>query len=141
MGKLNVLFGSKNADKTKDIENASEEKREFIECVDSRGNKMQMPISKWKEEVIPAKLKNAWTNPTALYEEIITAVNDGFAEDVVDAAIHLKEIDEIKERAATTLGIVYLKCNRIIDSEKVLNDYISENGKSAIILTNLAKVY
>lgn len=141
MGKLDVLFGNKNADETKDIENNAEEKKEFIECIDARGNKIEMPVSKWKEEVIPSKLKRAWSNPTALYEEIITAVNDGFAEEVVDAAIHLKEIDEIKERAATTLGIVYLKCNRITDSEKVLTDYISENGKSAVIYTNLAKVY
>ena len=141
MGKLEVLFGNKNADKAQDIENVSEDKKEFVECVDARGNKIQMPVSKWKEEVIPAKLKRAWSNPTALYEEIITAVNDGFAEEVVDAAIHLKEIDEIKERAATTLGIVYLKCNRINDSEKILIDYTDKNGKSSIILTNLAKVY
>lgn len=141
MGKLDVLFGKNNADEAKNIEKNSEDKREFIECVDRRGNKVEMPIEKWKNEVIPAKLKNAWNNPTALYEEIITAVNDGFAEEVVDAAKHLKEIDDIKERAATTLGIVYMKCNRIIDSEKVLNDYIIENGKSAVVLTNLAKVY
>ncbi|SFU86468.1 hypothetical protein SAMN04487886_12381 [Clostridium sp. DSM 8431] len=142
MGKLQVLFGKKETDEAKEVEivkNTNNE--EFIECVDARGKRIQMSSSKWKTEVIPAKLKAAWNNATVLYEEIMNAVNDGFPEEVVKAAEHLQEIDEVKERSATALGIVYLRCNRISDSEKVLNGYIAENGKSSIILTNLAKAY
>lgn len=133
MGKLEVLLGKKDT-----VKNSKEE---FIECVDRKGKRVQMPVEKWKNEIIPAKVKACWNNATALYEEIMTAVNDGFAEAVIDAAKHLVEIDEIKERSATTLGIVYMKSNRLGESEKVLSDYISQFGNSSIVLTNLAKIY
>lgn len=140
MGKLQVLFGKKETDEVKEtVKDTNQEG--FIECIDRRGNKIEMPSSKWRTEVIPAKLKAVWNNATALYEEIMNAVNDGFAEEVLEAAKHLEEIDEIKERSAATLSIIYLKCNRISESKDVLNDYIEENGKTSIILTNLAKAY
>lgn len=141
MGKLQVLFGKKEEKDVKSTIDESKKEEEYVECVDKQGRITKIPCEKWKSEVIPAKLKASWNNPAALYEEIITAASDGFAEEVVEAAEHLAEIDDIKERSATTLSNVYLACNRISEAKEVTEQYISENGESSIILTNLAKAY
>ena len=68
-------------------------------------------------------------------------VNDGFINEVVEYAEHLKEIDRIKERGYTILAIVYMKLLQYDKSENVLLEYIDKYGKTGTILTNLAKVY
>ena len=44
-----------------------------------------------------------------LYNDILKAIQNNFISDVEEAAIHLKEIDTIKERGYNTLAILYLK--------------------------------
>ncbi|MBE6051474.1 MAG: hypothetical protein E7214_12710 [Clostridium sp.] len=137
MGKITSLFGKR--EKKQEENNNKEEK--MIEFIDSNGKRDKMPVSKWREEVIPSKLKNAWDKPAELYDEILESIEGGFAEDVVEAAEHLREIDDIKERGATICAIAYMSISDFANAEKVLMRYIEEFGKTGIILTNLAKVY
>ena len=137
MGKIQSLFGKKE----KKEEVKQEIKEKMIEYIDQYGKRGKMSITKWKEEVIPAKIKNAWNKPSDLYNELVEAIEGGFVEDILEAAKHLRDVDEIKERGTTILAIAYMSMRDFQSAEKVLLEFIDEYGKSGIVLTNLAKVY
>ncbi|MFR5403617.1 MAG: tetratricopeptide repeat protein, partial [Clostridium sp.] len=56
-------------------------------------------------------------------------------------AIHLKEIDTIKEGGYNTLAILYLKNKEFNKANELLLEYLANNPKTGTILTNLAKSY
>ena len=76
-----------------------------------------------------------------LYNDILKAIQNNFISDVEEAAIHLKEIDTIKERGYNTLAILYLKNKEFNKANELLLEYLANNPKTGTILTNLAKSY
>lgn len=129
-------------DKLKMKKSVKEEiKDEMIECYDAYGRKIVISKNEWKTKVLPDQLEKYKDDDNALYNIILSSINDGFINEVVQSAEHLKEIDRIKERGYTILAIVYMKLLQYDKSEKVLLEYIDKYGKTGTILTNLAKVY
>ena len=116
-------------------------KEETIECYDAYGRKIVISKNEWKTKILPDQLKKYKDDDNALYNIILSSINDGFINEVVEYAEHLKEIDRIKERGYTILAIVYMKLLQYDKSENVLLEYIDKYGKTGTILTNLAKVY
>jgi tetratricopeptide (TPR) repeat protein len=114
---------------------------EMIEFYDAYGRKMLISKMDWINKVLPDQLQKHWDEPSELYNDILLSLNDGLAEYVVDAAQHLKEIDNIPERGYVILSIVYMKINRNSDAQIVLEEYIKLYGKTGTVLTNLAKAY
>ena len=115
--------------------------KEFIECLDEQGRRVRITKTEWLVNVLPNQLEECWNQPNSLYNLIIYAVQNELPEPVIDAALHLKEIDPIKERGAVVLAIVYLKSEKYDIAESVLQEYINEEGKTGTVLTNLAKIY
>ena len=98
-------------------------------------------MDEWREKVLPIALKNHWDNANLLYNDILKAIQNNFISDVEEAAIHLKEIDTIKERGYNTLAILYLKNKEFNKANELLLEYLANNPKTGTILTNLAKSY
>lgn len=86
--------------------NKVEQKEEIIECFDAYGRKIMISKKEWLDKVLPDQLKQHWNNPSMLYNDILFAIQDGIAEYVIEAAKHLIEIDNIKERGYVILSIV-----------------------------------
>jgi tetratricopeptide (TPR) repeat protein len=126
---------------TSDHNRESQLKEETIEFYDAYGTKMLISKLEWVRKVLPDQLQKHWNEPSELYNDILLSLNDGLPEYVVDAAQHLKEIDNIKERGYVILSIVYMKIDRNDDAQIVLEEYIRFNGKTGTVLTNLAKAY
>ncbi len=126
-------------------EKQTEEKQpdvnDFVECYDEQGQKVLIPREEMKKSILPNQLKNHWNTADALYNDILLALKDEFNKEALDAAKHLVHIDEIKERGYTTLAIAFLANELFGEAEKTLNEYINLFGKSAIVLTNLARVH
>jgi tetratricopeptide (TPR) repeat protein len=146
------IFNRKNSDsdsnRNEDNNLPSEDKspqkmqeEEFVELYDAGGKPVRIPKKQWLQQVLPDQIKQKWNEPDALYNLIIQAIKDDFADAVSDAAHHLKEIDRIEERGSTVLAIVYMKTKQLDKAEQELLSYIQKNGKTGIILTNLAKIY
>ena len=121
--------------------NKVEQKEEIIECFDAYGRKIMISKKEWLDKVLPDQLKQHWNNPSMLYNDILFAIQDGIAEYVIEAAKHLNEIDNIKERGYVILSIVYMKVNRYNEAQEVLEEYMDNYGKTGTVLTNLAKTY
>jgi tetratricopeptide (TPR) repeat protein len=90
---------------------------------------------------LPDQLKSVWNDPEALYDAIVMAMQDGFFDEVIEAAKHLVEIDKITDRSYNVLGLAYMHTNALAEAEQTLNKGISVSDYKAVMTTNLAKVY
>lgn len=138
MGLLDKIKSSfaKNNQKENLVENSNS-----IIAYDEFGRELYISKDEWRKKVLPGQLQKDWNNPDNLYNDIVTAIQDGFLKDVIAASKRLIEIDPNHERSTTVRGIVLMKNGSLDEAERLFNDYTEINGESGIILTNLAKVY
>ena len=122
-------------------EKSPKENAKMMNIIDQNGRRIQIAMDEWREKVLPIALKNHWDNANLLYNDILKAIQNNFISDVEEAAIHLKEIDTIKERGYNTLAILYLKNKEFNKANELLLEYLANNPKTGTILTNLAKSY
>lgn len=122
-------------------EKSPKENAKMMNIIDQNGRRIQITMDEWREKVLPIALKNHWDNANLLYNDILNAIQNNFISDVEEAAIHLKEIDTIKERGYNTLAILYLKNKEFNKANELLLEYLANNPKTGTILTNLAKSY
>lgn len=122
-------------------EKSPKENAKMMNIIDQNGRRIQITMDEWREKVLPIALKNHWDNANLLYNYILKAIQNNFISDVEEAAIHLKEIDTIKERGYNTLAILYLKNKEFNKANELLLEYLANNPKTGTILTNLAKSY
>ena len=122
-------------------EKSPKENAKMMNIIDQNGRRIQITMDEWREKVLPIALKNHWDNANLLYNDILKAIQNNFISDVEEAAIHLKEIDTIKERGYNTLAILYLKNKEFNKANELLLEYLANNPKTGTILTNLAKSY
>lgn len=122
-------------------EKSPKENAKMMNIIDQNGRRIQITMDEWREKVLPIALKNHWDNANLLYNDILKAIQNNFISDVEEAAIHLKEIDTIKERGYNTLAILYLKNKEFNKANELLLEYLANNPKTGTIQTNLAKSY
>jgi tetratricopeptide (TPR) repeat protein len=133
--RLKTLFGSnRHADAPAD------EPSTPITVFDEYGRTLTISREDWRENVLRPHLQKMWNDPDALYQQILSAVNDGFAVEVVGAAGHLLDIDTLPERAHVMHGIVLLKVRQLDAARATLEAGMAKVGRTGVLLTNLAKV-
>ena len=133
--------GEENTTTKISSEKSPKENAKMMNIIDQNGRRIQITMDEWREKVLPIALKNHWDNANLLYNDILKAIQNNFISDVEEAAIHLKEIDTIKERGYNTLAILYLKNKEFNKANELLLEYLANNPKTGTILTNLAKSY
>lgn len=142
MERTNSFASSEENTTTKiSSEKSPKENAKMMNIIDQNGRRIQITMDEWREKVLPIALKNHWDNANLLYNDILKAIQNNFISDVEEAAIHLKEIDTIKERGYNTLAILYLKNKEFNKANELLLEYLANNPKTGTILTNLAKSY
>ena len=61
----------------------SQASKELITVHDAYGREFQIARHEWQEKVLQPNLKEKWNEPDALYSMIVSALNDGFAADLL----------------------------------------------------------
>ena len=122
-------------------DNALPGKPEMITVYDKFGREMLISRQQWREKVLPGSLTQHENNPEALYSTIFMALNDGFAEDILEATKRLMAIDPIPERSHTVRAIALMKTGDLDGAEATLSAFIEQHGATGSVLTNLAKIY
>jgi tetratricopeptide (TPR) repeat protein len=107
---------------------------------DEYGRRFEIDREEWRTRVLPANLRNSWSNADALFRTIVVALDDGFEGDLAAAAERLYEIDEQPERGACIRAIVLMKNGRPRDAEETLERFIAAHGETGAVLTNLARI-
>lgn len=111
-----------------------------VGAIDKDGKEVEMTKEQWEKEILPTLLEKAGDNPNMLYGIIALAADNGMAEAVVETCRKAHELDAIPERGATTYAIILTKAGRLDEARQVLEKYISEYGKTDIILTSMARI-
>jgi tetratricopeptide (TPR) repeat protein len=113
----------------------------MIRVYDQFGRAVTIGREAWRRDVLLPNLQTNRNNPDALYELVVGALNDGFANDVLDSAQHLAETDTQPQRGAMMLGIVLLQLKDHGAAREVLERAIARYGENAYLLANLARAY
>jgi len=112
-----------------------------VEGYDAYGSIVVKNQSDWLQSVFPGLLEKNWDAPSALYQSIVQAVQDGFFEEIRPAAEHCKDIDTANEKVYAILADIYMKTNDLEKAGILLNEYIASYGKTGTVLTHLSEVY
>lgn len=110
-----------------------------IRAFDEFGREVLIPVSQWRNELLPQAMQQAHNNPEALSSILLDALQAGAAQEIVPAAAHLQSIDPVPERGAAVHGLVLLAAGQAEQAEDVLITYLGQFGPSATILTHLAR--
>ncbi|MBC3928601.1 lipopolysaccharide assembly protein LapB [Undibacterium sp. CY21W] len=113
----------------------------LIRVYDAYDREMFITRQQWHDNVLLGAIEKHWDDADKLAGFIMQSLHDKFFEEMIKPAERLLELERDAERSVVLLAIVYLKIGRLDDSERVLQQYISRNGESGIVFTNLAKVY
>jgi tetratricopeptide (TPR) repeat protein len=113
----------------------------LVRFYDQFGRKVEVGRETWRREVLPPNLAANRGNPDALYDLIVSALNDDFAADVLDAARHLAETDPQPRRGAMLLGVVLLQLKDPAGARQILERAIAKHGEDAYLLANLARAF
>src|SRR6185369_5021425 len=108
---------------------------------DQFGRAVSIGRDSWRKDVLLPNLVANRDKPAELYDLIVSALNDGFAEDVLESARHLAANDPQPPRAATLLGIALLQLNDFPGARQVLETALARFASDPWLLTHLARAY
>lgn len=103
-----------------------DERHDPISAYDDRGRPFLVSRKQWAEEVLPNSLHEAWRDPERLRAHVVVAVEDGFADVVLDAALRLSEIDPSPYRAAAALALVQLANGDFLAAQETLRQSLDD---------------
>ena len=113
----------------------------MIRVYDQFGRAVTIGREAWRRDVLLPNLQSNRGNPDALYELVVSALNDGFATDLLDSARHLADTDTEPQRGAMVLGIVLLQLKDHAGAREVLERAIARYGDNPYLLANLARAF
>jgi tetratricopeptide (TPR) repeat protein len=137
---LKKLFGNKNKALHEKIYQ-DKYLKEKIHFYDKSGKELYTTKSEWLQKILLPALKSNYSDPDELYNLVVGALQDGFEEFLLDASSVLYKNDKNRERAGCVYAIVLMKNEKLLQAKEILEETISEIGKTGVLLTNLAKVY
>jgi len=112
-----------------------------VRVYDQFGRAITIGREAWRRDVLLPNLAANRDNPDALYELIVSALNDDFATDVLESARWLADTDPDPRRGATVLGVALLQIKDNAAARDVLDRAITRHGESAYLLANLARAW
>jgi tetratricopeptide (TPR) repeat protein len=113
----------------------------LIRVYDQFGRKVEIGRAAWRTDVLLPNLETYRHNPDALYDLILSALNDDFAADVLESARFLAEHDPKPARGAVVLGAVLLQLKDHEGARAFLESAIARHGENSYLLANLARAY
>ena len=113
----------------------------MVRVYDQFGRAVNIGREAWRRDVLLPNLQSNRGNPDALYDLVVSALNDDFASDVLDSARQLAETDPQPQRGAMVLGIVLLQLKDHVGAREVLERAIAKHGENAYLLANLARAF
>ncbi len=113
----------------------------LIRVYDQFGRTMDIGREAWRKDVLLPNLQANRGKPDALYDLIVSALNDDFAADVLEPARWLAGADTRSSRGAMVLGIALLQLKDFAGAREVLERAIARYGANAYLLANLARAY
>ena len=94
----------------------------------------------WRTSILPDNLKANWDNPVALANLIMDGFGQRMFREVLEAAKHLHETDDRKERGAALYAQALIHNGAADNAERILAAHLADNEPTAVIRTNQAQI-
>ncbi len=107
---------------------------------DAYGRELALARSEWRDKVVKANLERYRNDAESLCTLILEALEEGFEEELPDAAARLVEIDDKPARAHVVHARVLLVNGRPDEAEATLRDGMTKIGEDPELLDWLANV-
>lgn len=114
---------------------------EPIEVYDSYGRVMHVTRAVWRDEVLPGKIRDSWSNPDELDAIIRGSLHDGLAASVIDAARRFAEIAPDRSDGAVVHAVTLMEVGRLNEAKDVLTTSLQRDGEHGYVLNNLARIH
>lgn len=118
---------------------SEKEPKMMVKGMDEQGKPIMVTPEVWRDEVLPDLIQKSWDDPNMMYGVIALATDNGFSEQVLEAAQHSLETDPIRERASTMYGIVLIRSNQAEKSRDFLLEELKEQTTSAMLYSVLGR--
>jgi tetratricopeptide (TPR) repeat protein len=112
-----------------------------IAFTDSHGQIVRVTMATFRDQVLPARVHNAWDEPDALHAAIAWGVAEGCADMLQDASERLRDIDLDVQRSLCLHAFVLVETARASEAEHYLLRYLDDHRPSARVLLTLADAY
>jgi tetratricopeptide (TPR) repeat protein len=113
----------------------------MMRVYDQFGRAVSIDRESWRKDVLLPNLAANRDKPDALHDLVVAALNDGFAEDVLDSARYLAANDPRPPRGAAILGVVLLQLKDFAGARDILERALARHGDNVYLLANLARAY
>ncbi|KAF1005832.1 MAG: Beta-barrel assembly-enhancing protease [Luteibacter sp.] len=111
-----------------------------VPFVDVYGRTLEIPLGRWRDDVLLPNIREAWADPAQLYSLVMDGVRKQLFDAVDEASLHLSRIDPLVERGHVVRAIVQMKRGFLDEAQATLHAAIARAGESGVLLTNEAKV-
>src|SRR5437868_6628408 len=109
--KITSKFGKKTEPRSVQGDQGSQD--DLIKVYDAYGREMYITRDIWRTQVLLNQLQVDSNDPDKLYSLIVSALQDGFQQDVLDASAQLLRIDHDRERSHALRAIVLMKNGKL----------------------------
>lgn len=116
-------------------------KNKEVRIFDSYGRAYAVPLQKWRLEVLPTAIEEAWSNPQELSQLLVQGIKEGVFQDLEPACRQLLKIDDNKQRATCLACLILTEVGRTKEAKGILTTYLKKDPNSAPVLMSLAKIY
>ena len=113
----------------------------MMRVYDQFGRAVSIGRESWRKDVLLPNLAANRNKPDALHDLVLAALNDGFAEDVLESAQYLAANDPRPPRGAAVLGVVLLQLKDFTGARDILERALARYGDNVYLLANLARAY
>lgn len=111
---------------------------ETLSFVDPYGRMVTVSRADWREQILHPNLQQQWNDPDRLYGIIVSALQEGHAEDVAEATERLLAIDPDPERSHAVRSVVLSRLGQLDEAQAILDAAIARKGETGTLLANLA---
>lgn len=111
----------------------------LMRVYDQFGRAVSIGRETWRRDVLQPNLAANRDKPDEMYDLIVSALNDGFADDVLESARQLAANDPHPPRATTLLGIALLQLEDFAGARDVLSQALAKFPDDPWLLTHLAR--
>lgn len=116
-------------------------KNKEVKIFDRYGRPYNIPLEKWRTQILPNAIEEKWSDPENLSQLIVQGIKEGTYKDLELACRRLLKIDDNKERATCLICLVLPEINKLREARRLLTAYIKTQRRSAPILMSLAKLH